>query len=243
MRFDVMTLFPQMIEAVAGESILGRAMESGLIQVNAVNIRDFSANKHKKVDDYPYGGGNGMVMMPQPIFDAYSHITQGLDYKPRTIYMSPQGKVLTQQLAQELAASRHLIILCGHYEGVDERVLDSLVDEEISIGDYVLTGGELPALVMIDSISRLIPGVLSNEESHCDESHSEGLLEYPQYTRPYEYQGQKVPDILMTGHHANIQQWRRMQSLKRTRDKRPDLFARLDLKKEDKELLLEKDNL
>jgi tRNA (guanine37-N1)-methyltransferase len=175
--------------------------------------------------------------MAQPIYDAYDEVVSGLDYKPHFIYMSPQGKLLDQKLAEKLAAHKHIILLCGHYEGVDERVLEKLVDEEISIGDYVLTGGELPAMVLVDAVCRAIPGVLSNEESYSDESHKNGLLEYPQYTRPYDFMGMKVPDILLSGHHANIEKWRRLQSLKRTRDKRPDLFAKLELSEEDKKLL------
>lgn len=227
MKFDVLTLFPDLIRSVLDESIIGRAQESGLIEINAVNIRDFSKNKHKKVDDYPYGGGNGLVMSVQPIYDAYLSLVEPLGYKPKLIYMSPQGKVLDQKTARELAKEKHLILLCGHYEGIDERVIEEIVDEEISIGDYVLTGGELPAMVLIDCVSRLVPGVLSSEESYSEESHFEGLLEYPQYTRPYEYNGRKVPEVLMSGHHANIRKWRREQSLKRTFEKRPDLYEKL----------------
>jgi len=191
------------------------------------------------VDDYPYGGGGGMVMMAQPIYDAYLSIAEKLSYKPRVIYLSPQGRVLNQQIVKELSKENHLILLCGHYEGVDERIIEEIVDDEISIGDYVLTGGELPAMVLIDSVSRLIPGVLSSEESYSQESHYEGLLEYPQYTRPYEFCNRKVPDVLMSGHHENINRWRRQQSLKRTYLKRPDLFARLSLDETDKKLLEE----
>lgn len=234
-----MTIFPGLFDKVLGESIVGRAQENGLLTVNAVNIRDFTLDKHKKTDDYPYGGGNGMVMLAQPIYDAYVSIAEVLDYKPRVIYMSPQGRLLNQKLVEELSACSHIVLLCGHYEGVDERVLEEIVDEEISIGDYVLTGGELPAMVLIDAVSRTIPGVLSNEESYSDESHSEGLLEYPQYTRPYEFNGRKVPEVLMSGHHANINRWRRKQSLKRTRLKRPDLLERLELSKEDCKMLEE----
>lgn len=239
MRFDVLTIFPDMINYVMQQSIIGRAQESGLIKVNSINIRDFSKNKHKRTDDYPYGGGSGMVMTAQPIFDVYSSITDGLEKKPRVIYMSPQGKVLTQEMARNLSMEEHLVILCGHYEGVDERILEEIVDEEVSIGDYVLTGGELPAMVLIDCISRMVPGVLTNEESNLKESHYEGVLEYPQYTRPEEFNGKKVPDVLMSGHHANIEAWRRKQSLIRTRDKRPDLFEKLELSKEDRKLLKE----
>jgi len=239
MRFDVLTIFPEIFDVVLGSSIIGRAQQSGLITVNAINIRDFSKDKHKKTDDYPFGGGTGMVMMPQPIFDAYKSITENLDYKPYFIYMSPQGTKLDQKHVERLSKLEHIIILCGHYEGVDERVIENLVDEEISIGDYVLTGGELPAMVLIDAVSRAIPGVLSNEDSYSDETFKDGLLEYPQYTRPADYMGLKVPDVLLSGHHANINRWRRQQSLKRTRQKRPDLFEKLELSEEDMKLLEE----
>ena len=237
MRFDILTIFPEIFDAVLGSSIIGRARENGLITFKAWNIRDYTKDRHKKTDDYPYGGGSGLVMMAQPIYDAYEAVVRDLDYKPHFIYMSPQGKRLDQKLVEQLSAHRHIILLCGHYEGVDERVLEKLVDEEISIGDYVLTGGELPAMVLIDAVSRTIPGVLSNEDSYADESHKDGLLEYPQYTRPYEFMEMKVPDILLSGHHANIEKWRRLQSLRRTRDKRPDLFGKLELSEEDKKLL------
>jgi tRNA (guanine37-N1)-methyltransferase len=237
MRFDILSIFPEIFNTVLGSSIIGRAQQSGLISVNAINIRDYSKDKHKKTDDYPFGGGNGMVMMVQPIFDAYKAIVENLDYKPHFIYMSPQGTKLNQQHVERLSEYKHIILLCGHYEGVDERVIEELIDEEISIGDYVLTGGELPAMVLIDAISRAIPGVLSNDESYSDESLKDGLLEYPQYTRPAEYMGLKVPDILLSGHHANIEKWRRLQSLKRTKLKRPDLFEKLELTEEDKKLL------
>jgi tRNA (guanine37-N1)-methyltransferase len=230
MRFDILTLFPQMFDAVIDDSITSRAIENKIIEINPINIRDYTKDKHKKVDDYPYGGGDGMIMAVQPIYDAYCSIVRGLDYKPKVIYLSPQGKVFSQKKAKELSQERHLILLCGHYEGIDERVIEEIVDEEVSIGDYVLTGGELPAMVLIDSVSRLIPGVLSNENSHLDESHSDGLLEYPQYTRPYEFNGKTVPDILMSGHHANINDWRRLQSIERTKNKRPDLYNEYTLK-------------
>lgn len=225
MKFDVLTLFPETFELVMKESIIGRAQEKGLVEVNAIDIRDYTKDKHRKVDDYPFGGGSGMVMMCQPVFDAFRAVTQGMDTKPRVIFMSPQGRVLTQKMAVELSKEEHLILLCGHYEGIDERIIEELVDEEISIGDYVLTGGELPAMVLIDCVSRLIPGVLSSEGSFSDESHFNGLLEYPQYTRPAEYEGRPVPEILLSGHHANIQKWRAEQSLERTRKKRPDLYG------------------
>lgn len=226
MKFDVLTLFPELINFVMAESIIGRAQENGIIEINAINIRDYSKDKHRKVDDYPFGGGNGMVMACQPVLDAYRELTQKLEEKPKVIYMSPQGSVLTQQMAADLSKEKHLILLCGHYEGIDERIIEEIVDHEISIGDYVLTGGELPAMVLIDCVSRLIPGVLANEGSFSDESHFNGLLEYPQYTRPADYEGKKVPDILLSGHHANIEKWRIQQSLERTRLKRPDLYER-----------------
>ncbi len=227
MKFDVLTLFPDAFKAILGESIIGNAQEQGLIEINTINIRDFSKDKHRKVDDYPYGGGSGMVMAAPPIYDAYMSIAEKADYKPRLIYMSPQGRVFDQSLAKELKEYGHVVLLCGHYEGIDERIIEEIVDDEISIGDYVLTGGELPAMVVIDSVSRLIPGVLSSDESYMEESHYGGLLEYPQYTRPYEFRNKKVPDILLSGHHANIQKWRQEQSLKRTYIKRPDLIEKL----------------
>jgi len=228
MRFDVLTLFPDIFHAVMKESIIGRAQEKNIIEINAINIRDFSKDKHKKVDDYPYGGGGGMVMTPQPIYDAYLSIVKDLPHKPKVIYLSPQGKVLNQKKVVELSKEKHLILLCGHYEGVDERIIEEIVDEEISIGDYVLTGGEIPAMVLIDSVSRLVPDVLPSEDAYKNESHYNGLLEYPQYTRPYEFMGRKVPDILLSGHHAKIEEWRKEQSLKRTLKKRPDLLKKRD---------------
>lgn len=239
MKFDVLTLFPDIFKSVLNESIIGRAQEKNIIEINTLNIRDFTKDKHRKVDDYPYGGGAGLVMMVQPIYDAYRSIVDSLGYKPRVIYMSPQGKVLDQDMVNRLRDYEHLILLCGHYEGIDERTIEEIVDEEISIGDYVLTGGELPAMVLIDAVSRTLPGVLANEEAFSDESHYNGLLEYPQYTRPYEFNEKKVPEILMSGHHANINKWRRMQSLKRTYIKRPDLFEKFHLSEEDSKLLKE----
>jgi tRNA (guanine37-N1)-methyltransferase len=209
MKFDILTIFPEIFDSVLGSSIIGRARENGLISVNTHNIREFSKDKHKKTDDYPYGGGNGLVMLAQPIYDSYMAIVESLDYKPYFIYMSPQGKRLDQQLVEELSIHKHIILLCGHYEGVDERILEELVNEEVSIGDYVLTGGELPAMVLIDAISRTVPGVLSNENSYSEESHKGGILEYPQYTRPAEYKGWKVPDILLNGNHKEIDKWRK----------------------------------
>ena len=237
MQFDVLTLFPEMFN-ILNESIIGRAKEKGLINVNLINIRDFSKNKHKKVDDTPYGGGAGMVIQPDVVYDAYKSviINNEKSAKTRVIYMSPQGKRLDQQKVEELSKQEHLILLCGHYEGIDQRVLDSIVDEEISIGDYVLTGGELPAMVLIDSVSRYVEGVLKNG-STTEESFSQGLLEYPQYTRPEIFEGQQVPEVLRSGNHQMIDKWRREQSLKRTLEKRPDLLEKVDLSDEDKKIL------
>ena len=234
MRFDVLTLFPEMFE-VLNQSIIGRAKEKGLINVNLINIREFSKDKHKKVDDTPYGGGAGMVMQPDVVYDAYKSVK---DEKAKVIYMSPQGKKLDQKKVEELSKQEHLILLCGHYEGLDQRVLDKIVDEEISIGDYVLTGGEIPAMVLIDAVSRYVEGVLK-DDSTKEESFSQGLLEYPQYTRPEIFEGQQVPEVLLSGHHKNIDKWRRKQSLKITLNKRPDLLEKIVLSKEDEALLNE----
>lgn len=231
MKFSVLTLFPEMLDAL-GESIIGRAINKGIIETEYVNIRDFSTDKHRRVDDYPYGAGGGMVMQPQPIYDAYKSVAK--DAKPHVIYMSPQGKTLTQNKARELATYEHIVILCGHYEGVDERILEEIVDEEVSIGDYVLTGGELPAMVLIDCVSRMIEGVLDSEETASVESHYNGLLEYPQYTRPPHFMGREVPEILLSGHHANIEKWRREQSVLRTAVKRPDLIEKAQLTEKEK---------
>ncbi len=231
MKFSVLTLFPEMLDAL-GESIVGRAISKGIIETEYVNIRDFSTDKHRRVDDYPYGAGGGMVMQPQPIYDAYKSVAG--DTKPHVIYMSPQGKTLTQDKARELATYEHIVILCGHYEGVDERILEEIVDEEVSIGDYVLTGGELPAMVLIDCVSRMIEGVLDSEETASVESHYNGLLEYPQYTRPPHFMGREVPEILLSGHHANIEKWRREQSILRTAVKRPDLIEKAQLTEKEK---------
>ena len=219
MKFDVLTLFPEMFSSLE-ESIIGKAREKGLIEINLINIRDFSKDKHKKVDDTPYGGGAGMVMMPDVVYDAYSSIQ---NKNAKVIYMSPQGKVLNQEKVQELSKEESLILLCGHYEGIDQRVLDEIVDEEISIGDYVLTGGELPAMVLIDAVSRYVKGVL-NDESTQEESFSNNRLEYPQYTRPEVFRGKRVPEVLLSGHHGNIKKWRDEQSLEITKIKRPDLL-------------------
>ena len=232
MQFDVLTLFPEMFE-VLNESIIGRAKEKGLINVNLINIRDFSKDKHKKVDDTPYGGGAGMVIQPDVVYDAYKSVK---DENAKVIYMSPQGKKLDQKKVEELSKQEHLILLCGHYEGIDQRVIDKIVDEEISIGDYVLTGGELPAMVLIDSVSRYVEGVLK-DDSTKEESFSQGLLEYPQYTRPEIFEGQQVPEILLSGHHENIDKWRREQSLKITLSKRPDLLEKIELSDEDIKVL------
>lgn len=233
MRIDIMTLFPEMCERVLGESIIGRSREAGLVEINCVNIRDYSTDKHRRVDDTTYGGGTGMIMQVQPIYDCFCALTEKIGTRPHLVYMSPQGKTLTQQRVKELAELENIAILCGHYEGVDERVIEEIVDEEISIGDYVLTGGELPALVLADSISRMLPGVLANDEAYEEESHYNSLLEYPQYTRPYEWHGKKVPDVLLSGHHANIVKWRREQSLQRTAERRPDLLENAELNKKD----------
>ena len=224
MTIDILTLFPEMMESVLDESIIGRARKADIIHINCINIRDFAENKHNRVDDYPYGGGNGMVMQPGPIYRAYKYVAEKYNEKPYVIYMSPQGKVFNQQIAKDYLKKEHIIILCGHYEGVDERIIEEIVDEEISIGDYVLTGGELPALVVCDCISRMVPGVLSSEDCFSDESHYNGLLEYPQYTRPPVFMGREVPEVLLSGHHANIEKWRQEQSLNRTRIKRPDML-------------------
>ena len=220
-RFDILTLFPEMFNSIMNESIIGRAVENGYVEINPVNIRDYSKDKHNRVDDYPYGGGAGMVMQPGPIYDAYKSVAN--DEKVPVIYMSPQGKQFTQDIAQKLALNDRIVLLCGHYEGVDERVLEEIVTDEISIGDYVLTGGELPVMVVIDTVSMLIPGVLA-DDSTKEESFSDGMLEYPQYTRPIEFMGKKVPDVLVSGHHANIAKWRKEESYKRTLKKRPDLL-------------------
>lgn len=222
MKFDILTLFPEMFEAVK-QSVIGKAIEKQLIQINLINIRNFSKDKHKKVDDTPYGGGAGMVMMPSVVYDAYNSIQNKENAK--VIYLSPKGNVLNQEKVLELSKQEHLILLCGHYEGIDQRVLDEIVDEEISIGDYVLTGGELPAMVLIDSVSRYVEGVLK-EESIKEESFSNGLLEYPQYTRPEIFEGERVPEVLLSGHHQKVEQWRKQKSLEITKNKRPDLLEK-----------------
>ena len=243
MRFHILTLFPQMVMDGLNTSITGRAVQSQLIEIEAIDIRSFSKNKHGKVDDYPYGGGAGMVMQAQPVFDAYQSIVDRIGYRPRTIYLTPQGEVFHQTKGKELAKEEDLVFLCGHYEGIDERVLEEIVTDYISIGDYVLTGGELPAMVMVDVISRLIPGVLSNEESGITESLEGNLLEYPQYSRPEVWNDKKVPEVLLSGHHKKIEEWRRCQSIERTMQKRPDLFEKVELTAQDKKILAKKDKL
>ena len=224
MRIDILTLFPEMCEAYYSESVIGRARGKGLIEINAVNIRDYTLDKHNRVDDTPYGGGMGMLMQAQPIYDCFNALCEKLGKRPHLIFMSPEGKTLTQQRATALSELDNIALLCGHYEGVDERVLEAIVDEEISIGDYVLTGGELPALVLTDCIARMVDGVLPNDEAKSKESHYDGLLEYPQYTKPAVWNGMSVPDVLLSGHHANIEKWREEQSLKRTKERRPDMY-------------------
>ena len=226
MRIDILTLFPHMFEGVLNDSILKRARDRDLITINAVDIRDFSTNKHRKVDDYPYGGGCGMLMAVQPIYDAYCHIRDFSETKPYVIYMTPQGRVFNQDMAKKLVCIEHMVIICGHYEGIDQRIIDELVDMEVSIGDYVLTGGEIAAMAVVDSVARLVPGVLSTNESFEDESHFNGLLEYPQYTRPREFLGKKVPDVLLSGNHKKIREWRYEKSLENTKLKRPDLYEK-----------------
>lgn len=246
MNFHVLTLFPEMIRQCLNTSIIGRAIDKGLISVNTVNIRDFSEDKHKRVDDYPYGGGAGMVIQAEPVYKSYGYLVNHIKlsredpsafHRPRVVYVTPQGSVFSQSMAQELAEDEDLIFLCGHYEGIDERVLEMIVTDNVSIGDYVLTGGELPAMVMIDAIARLIPGVLNNEVSSEFESLQDNLLEYPQYTRPEVFMGMKVPEILLTGHHANIEAWRREQSILRTYERRPDLLDKANLTEEEGEFL------
>ena len=229
MNFHVLTLFPEMIEQGMNTSIIGRAIAGGYLTVQAVNIRDFAFNKHQKVDDYPYGGGAGMLMQAEPVYLAYESVEKKIGKKPRVIYLTPQGRVFHQEMAREFAREEDLVFLCGQYEVIDERVLEESVTVYVSIGDYVLTGGELPAMVMMDSISRMVPGVLSNQESGETESFSGGLLEYPQYSRPEEWHGRKVPPVLLSGHHANIDAWRREQSLMRTAKYRPDLLKTADI--------------
>lgn len=229
MNYHVLTLFPEMIENGINTSITGRAITKGLLSLEAINIRDFAFNKHQKVDDYPYGGGAGMLMQAEPVYLSYESIAERIGRKPRVIFLTPQGKTFNQDMAKEFALEEDLVFLCGHYEGIDERVLEEIVTDYVSIGDYVLTGGELPAMVMMDSISRMVPGVLNNQESGETESFSGNLLEYPQYSRPEEWHGKKVPEVLLSGHHANVDKWRREQSIIRTAKWRPDLLPKADL--------------
>ena len=229
MNFHVLTLFPEMIQQGMNTSIIGRAITGGYLSVEAINIRDYAFNKHQKVDDYPYGGGAGMLMQAEPVYLAYQSIEEKIGYRPRVVYLTPQGSVFNQTMAKDFAKEKNLVFLCGHYEGIDERVLEEVVTDFVSIGDYVLTGGELPAMVMMDSISRMVPGVLSNQESGETESFAGNLLEYPQYSRPEEWHGKKVPPVLLSGHHANIEAWRREQSILRTAKNRPDLLRKADL--------------
>lgn len=224
MQIDIMTLFPDMCDAYVSESIIGRAVKKGVLDIRCHNIRDYTLNKQKQTDDAPFGGGMGMVMYCQPVYDCFEAICEQRGVRPHVIYMSPAGQVLTQSKVKELSQLGNICILCGHYEGVDERVLEEIVDEEISIGDYVVTGVEMPALILTDSVARLCPGVLSDEECYTDESHYSGLLEYPQYTRPYIWNGREVPEVLRSGHHANIIKWKKEQSLRRTRERRPDMY-------------------
>lgn len=237
MNYHILTLFPEMVLNGLHTSIIGRAAEKGLLSIEAIDIREYSTDKHRHVDDYPYGGGAGMVMQPMPICDAYDGLCEKIGKKPRVIYMTPQGRVFNQKIAEELAQEEDLVFLCGHYEGIDERALELIATDYLSIGDYVLTGGELPAMVMIDCISRLIPGVLNNDTSAEFESFHDNLLEYPQYTRPEEYKGLRVPEVLLSGHHKNIDAWRREQSIKRTYERRPDLLTGAALSKKEAEYL------
>lgn len=237
-RYFILTLFPEMLEQTLSHSIMGRAQKEGLISVKAVNIRDYTRNKQKHVDDYPYGGGAGMLMQGQPIYDAYQSLMPQAA-GARVIYLTPQGRTFTQSIAEELAREESLVFLCGHYEGIDERLIEEIVTDEISIGDFVLTGGELAAAAVIDAVSRLTPGVLGKEESFADESFSDGLLEYPQYTRPPVFMGREVPEVLLSGHHENVAKWRREQALLRTAKKRPDLLEKAALLEKDRAFLRE----
>ena len=239
MRIDILTLFPDMCNAYLSESIIGRARKAGKVQIECIDIRNYTKDKNRRVDDTPYGGGMGMIMQVEPVFDCFEALCNEIGERPHLIYLTPQGKTLTQQRVKELSKMNNIALLCGHYEGIDERVIEELQPEEISVGDYVLTGGELPALILADSISRMLPGVLSDDECFTEESHFSSLLEYPQYTRPYEWHGRRVPDVLLTGHHANVEKWRREQSLERTLERRPDMLEKADLTKKDREFLEE----
>lgn len=236
MQFYIMTLFPEMVMNGLNTSITGRAIQKGLLSVEAVNIRDYAFNKHNSVDDYPYGGGAGMLMQAEPVYQCYHALKERIGKRPRVVYLSPQGETFHQKMAEELAEEEELVFLCGHYEGIDERVLEEIVTDYVSIGDYVLTGGELPAMIMVDAISRLVPGVLHNDVSAEFESFQDNLLEYPQYSRPEVWHGKQVPEVLLSGHHANIEKWRRRESVIRTAKNRPDLLARADLTEEERTL-------
>ena len=236
MQFYIMTLFPEMVMQGLSTSIIGRAVNKGLLSIEAVNIRDYAFNKHSSVDDYPYGGGAGMLMQAEPVYQCYRALEEKMNKKPRVVYLSPQGKTFNQTMAEEFAQEEELVFLCGHYEGIDERVLEEIVTDYVSIGDYVLTGGELPAMIMVDAISRLVPGVLHNDVSAEFESFQDNLLEYPQYSRPEMWHDKKVPEVLMSGHHANIEKWRREQSVIRTARNRPDLLEKADIKEKEREI-------
>ena len=239
MRIDILTLFPEMCEAVMSESVIGRARKKGAVEMNFHQIRDFAVNKHNQVDDTPYGGGEGMLMMAQPIFDCFQKVCNETNERPLFIYMSPVGKTLTQERVKELSQMTNIAILCGRYEGVDQRVIDEIVDEEISIGDYVVTGGELPAMILADAVSRMLPGVLSDEQGFIGESHYSSLLEHPQYTKPAVWHDKEVPEVLCSGHHAKIEEWKREQSLERTFLRRPELLEKAELNKNDQKVLAE----
>ena len=241
MNFHILTLFPDMVSQGLNTSIIGRAADKGLVTIDCINIRDYTLDKHKKVDDYPYGGGAGMVMQAQPVYDAWRSVVGRIGYKPRTVYLTPQGGIFAQPQAKELALEEDLILLCGHYEGIDERVLEEIVTDYVSIGDYVLTGGELPAMVMVDAISRMVPGVLTNDESGSTESLEGNLLEYPQYSRPEEWNGKKVPPILLSGDHAKVDAWRREQSILRTAERRPDLLEKAQLTEKELKIIKKTD--
>ena len=238
MRFDILTLFPEVLEGVLSSSIIGRARENGIIDINCVQIRDFAFNKHRQVDDYPYGGGQGMVMQAEPIYLAYESVCKGLSYKPLTVYLSPQGRIFRQSTAKRLAKKQHIVLICGHYEGVDQRLLDEIVDAEISVGDFVLTGGEIAAMAVVDATARMVPGVLACTEAFSDESHFSGLLEYPQYTRPYEWHGQKVPETLMSGNHRLIEEWKREAAILNTFKKRRSMLSKAKLTDKERETVL-----
>ncbi len=235
-KFYIMTLFPEMVLSGLHTSIIGRAAAKGLLSIEAVNIRDYAFNKHNSVDDYPYGGGAGMLMQAEPVYQAYRAVKDRLEKKPRVVYLSPQGRTFHQKMAEEFARETELVLLCGHYEGIDERVLEEIVTDYVSVGDYVLTGGELPAMLIVDAVSRLVPGVLHNDVSAEFESFQDNLLEYPQYSRPEIWHEKKVPEILLSGHHANVEKWRREQSVLRTAKLRPDLLERAELTEDEKRI-------